>query len=119
MRRQADCRPFLSNTSRRPHPFTSCIRKAGTSRRRSACFSTTPPERFVPSSGQIKRTPPINRWVLLACDGNYQGSSVSLPGLEGSAGLAGGGGQRHRLSGGNRRQVPARGIVEDTLVAGH
>jgi len=44
MRRPFDCGPSLSNTSRRPHPFTSYIRKAGTCRPRSAYFSTTPPK---------------------------------------------------------------------------
>ena len=46
MRRPADCKPSSSNTNRRPRPFTSCIRKAGTFRPRSAYFSTTSPKGF-------------------------------------------------------------------------
>ena len=53
--RQAYCRLFSSNTNPRPHPFTSCIRKAGTSRPRSACFSTTSLKRCAPNSGENNR----------------------------------------------------------------
>jgi DNA-binding transcriptional LysR family regulator len=42
-----DSRPSSSTTNHRPRPFTSSIRKAGTFRPKSACFSTTSPKDFV------------------------------------------------------------------------
>jgi DNA-binding transcriptional LysR family regulator len=53
MRRPADSKPSSSNTSRRPYPFTSFIRKAGTSRPRSVYFWTMLPKDSAANSALI------------------------------------------------------------------
>jgi DNA-binding transcriptional LysR family regulator len=52
-----------------PHPSTSCIRRAGTCRPRSACFSTTPPERFAPNSGEDNLIAVAVENILTVLDG--------------------------------------------------